>query len=717
VLQCSLQTAMRTNSLKVKLLVSFTVVSLSAGVVGLMGTSALDKVDALLTETTTQLVPTMDTLGEARFWFGQALYASHKGESSLLMKNGDQLRSAMKNREEAQSTYEAAITQLDSLKVDDWERKQLADLQASYQRWKAVDDDIWKAIGAGDAQAAWEGLDRRSPSTKETLALLKGLMDHQTEIANKTQTESGEVSAAAARSVTTTAALGVVLAFCLGLFMTLRITRPVEQLQQVAKRIAQGDVDQKIEHTGGDEVGDLAESFRQVVAYIKGIAHAAQSLSKGDVSQDIKAQSDRDLLSASVQKAQGALRALISDTKLMIEAARAGELNKRTNVAGYEGAYAELVTGLNQVMDSVAEPLAEANRTLTRVANRDLTARANANFKGEYGRMMSSLNQATENLEDSLLQVATASEQVASASSQIAASSQSVAQGASEQASALEETSSALIEMSARTKQTADSAKSASQLSDQARETSTNGGAATADMTQAMNRIRTATEGTAAIIRDINEIAFQTNLLALNAAVEAARAGDAGRGFAVVAEEVRNLAMRSKEAAKKTETLIGESMSLSEQGEVLSGRVNATLSEIVDSVAKVSGIVASIAHASQEQAEGIEQSNKAMAQMDQVTQQSAANCEETSSAAEELSAQAQELASLVGRFQLNRSASAERQGAVVKPLRAATRPRAVPRAANRNGVTNGVGVGNGYGNALRAEALIPFDDEMDLASL
>ena len=177
------------------------------------------------------------------------------------------------------------------------------------------------------------------------------------------------------------------------------------------------------------------------------------------------------------------------------------------------------------------------------------------------------------------------------------------------------------------------------------------------EMTQAMSRIRGAAEGTAAIIRDINDIAFQTNLLALNAAVEAARAGEAGRGFAVVAEEVRNLALRSKEAAKKTETLIGESMQLTEQGEAISGRVHGTLGDIVSAVGKVSSIVGSIAHASQEQAEGIEQSTRAMGQMDQATQQAAANSEEASSAAEELSSQAEELASLVGQFRLTRRAA------------------------------------------------------------
>ena len=383
---------------------------------------------------------------------------------------------------------------------------------------------------------------------------------------------------------------------------------------------------------------------------------------------------------------------------------------KRGNASAYQGAYAELVGGLNQVLDSRGGTAQRSERDLTRLAARDLTARASGEYGGEYGRMMASLNKASESLEDSLLLVSATSEQVATASSQIAGSSQSVAQGASEQASALEETSSALIEMAATTKQTAENAKSASALADGAREASTSGGAAMAEMTDAMSRIRSAAEGTAAIIRDINDIAFQTNLLALNAAVEAARAGEAGRGFAVVAEEVRNLALRCKEAAKKTENLIGESLTLTEQGEELSGKVSGKLGEIVQAVGKVSQIVTFIAHASQEQADGIEQSNKAMSQMDQVTQQAAANSEETSSAAEELAGQAHELATLVGRFQLTgreRTRGAESPARIQRSTRRSVVP---PRAARP---VRGHNFGNGHS---RPESLIPLDNDPELAA-
>jgi methyl-accepting chemotaxis protein len=255
-----------------------------------------------------------------------------------------------------------------------------------------------------------------------------------------------------------------------------------------------------------------------------------------------------------------------------------------------------------------------------------------------------------------------------------------VAQGASEQASALEETSAALVEMTSTTQRNASAASSAGDLVQAAEGASASGQAAMHQMTEAMQQIRTSAEGTAAIIRDINEIAFQTNLLALNAAVEAARAGEAGRGFAVVAEEVRNLALRSKEAAKRTEALIGESVRLSERGADLSGGVSGTLSAIVDSVGRVAGIVGEIRTSSAEQANGIDQVTRAMSQVDEVTQSAAASAEESSSAAEELASQAAELASLVAEFQLAEAGRAPvRQGP--PPLPPAPRRRAAGRAS------------------------------------
>jgi methyl-accepting chemotaxis protein len=229
-------------------------------------------------------------------------------------------------------------------------------------------------------------------------------------------------------------------------------------------------------------------------------------------------------------------------------------------------------------------------------------------------------------------------------------------------------------------------------------------------MLDSMGKIRAASEGTAVIIKDINDIAFQTNLLALNAAVEAARAGDAGRGFAVVAEEVRNLAGRAKEAAKKTEELIKESVKLADGGQVVSTEVNGHLSEITSSVGKVTSIVAEIAEASKEQSRGIGQVNKALTEMDKVTQQNAANSEESSSAAEELASQAQELAEMIGRFSLSR-ATVQRV-AKRKQLGPATHATAT-KTAGKPVTSKSAGAKS---RAAKQEEFIPMEDDPEFAN-
>ena len=256
----------------------------------------------------------------------------------------------------------------------------------------------------------------------------------------------------------------------------------------------------------------------------------------------------------------------------------------------------------------------------------------------------------TKPISNAAEQLEAGSSQVASASTEVAQSGQSLAEGTSEQAASIEETSASLEELTSMTRQNAEHASEADSLMGAVGTHTKTAGQSMSQMRQSMDEIAQAGEEISKIIKSIDEIAFQTNLLALNAAVEAARAGEAGAGFAVVADEVRNLAMRAAEAAKNTAELIAGTITRIDHGVNLAKEVDGAFSEVAENATKAAGLVSEIAAASSEQAQGIDQINKAVTAMDRVTQNTAASAEESAAAAEELSAQSEEIASIAGRL-------------------------------------------------------------------
>jgi methyl-accepting chemotaxis protein len=446
-------------------------------------------------------------------------------------------------------------------------------------------------------------------------------------------------------------------------------------------------------------VQGVNDTLDAVIGPLNVAAKYVDDISKGNIPAKITDNYNGDFnnIKNNLNQCIEAVNTLVADALMLAKAAVDGKLTTRADANKHHGDFRKIVQGVNDTLDSVLAPIDEAAQVLEKLSQRDLRSRVKGNYQGDHAKIKESINATGEALHDALLRVAVAVDQVSSASGQIASSSQSVADGASQQASALEETSSSLESMSAMTKRSADNAQQANALAQTARTAATDGATAMEQMGQAMTKIRASAEGTSQIIKDINEIAFQTNLLALNAAVEAARAGEAGRGFAVVAEEVRSLALRSKEAAMKTEELIKESVRQAEEGEVTSKGVSTKLGEIVAGVTKVTDIVAEISASAKEQSGGIDQVNRAVSDMNKVTQQNAANSEESSSAAAELSSQSEELAAMIGGFQLARQTGSH---SMAKAHKAPERK-------------VGVGKSNGHGkNGMhKPEDIIPLEEE------
>ena len=357
--------------------------------------------------------------------------------------------------------------------------------------------------------------------------------------------------------------------------------------------------------------------------------------------------------------------AIEEEIQEIVEASLSGDLSQRIDLSDKSGFFEKLSSGVNEMVDVSERIINDTVNVLSAMSHGDLTKTIDSNYQGSFGQLKNDTNSTITKLTEVMGEINNNANSVLNGAHEIAQGNANLSQRTEEQASSLEETASSMEEMTSTVRMNADNAKQADQLASSARELAEKGGEVVSSAVNAMGEITASSKKIADIIGVIDEIAFQTNLLALNAAVEAARAGEQGRGFAVVASEVRNLAGRSATAAKEIKGLIGDSVTKVEEGSKLVDESGKTLDGIMNSVKKVSDIIAEIAAAGEEQSDGIEQVNKAINQMDEMTQQNATLVEQAATASEAMGEQARNLNDLVGFFTTdgssNHSHSTERR--------------------------------------------------------
>jgi methyl-accepting chemotaxis protein len=364
--------------------------------------------------------------------------------------------------------------------------------------------------------------------------------------------------------------------------------------------------------------------------------------------------------------------------------------------------YATDITASVKANRALQQTVAQVQTVVESAKNNDLTGRVPLDGKsGEIGALCAGVNGLLDAMMGVVVKIRASAHEISSASAEISVSTTDLSQRTEEQAASLEETSASMEQMSATVKKNADNAQQANQSAGATRDVADRGGQVVAKAVEAMARIEESSRKISDIIGVIDEIARQTNLLALNAAVEAARAGEAGRGFAVVASEVRSLAQRSSQAAKDIKDLITNSNSQVKEGVDLVNKAGGALNDIVDSIKKVAVVISDIAAASAEQATGIEQVNKALTQMDEVTQQNSALVEENAATAKTLEQQAKAMSDEVSVFRV--------EGIETEPPRVAQRlPSAVVRPATaKRAIASGGPVGRMHAalaTAVRSDA-------------
>ena len=493
--------------------------------------------------------------------------------------------------------------------------------------------------------------------------------------------------------------VGILLAFTI----TSSLVKPLGEATRLAREIAAGNLNGRVQVDGRDEVAALLGSMREMQQGLQRFADAQGEMAReheagtidhridasrfngayaqmaeqintlvgahiavkmrvidivaeyarGDLSRDMdKLPGQKARVTDAVESVKASMQAVNGEIKALVDAAVAGDFSRRGDAARFEFVYREMVEDLNALMESADRGLSDVGRLLNAVAEGDLGQRADDSLPGQFGRLAGDANRTVATLAGIVAQIRAGSDAISSAAGEIAAGNNDLSQRTEQQAASLEETASSMEELTSTVKQTADNARQASELATGAADNAVRGGGVAGQMVQTMGAINESSRRIVDIISVIDGIAFQTNILALNAAVEAARAGEQGRGFAVVASEVRSLAQRSANAAKEIKQLIADSVEKVEDGTALVNRAGEMMGEIVGSVKQLSDVIADISAASQEQSAGIEQINQAVLQMDEGTQQNAALVEEASAAARSLEQQSGHLVQTVAAFRL-----------------------------------------------------------------
>jgi methyl-accepting chemotaxis protein len=697
-----------------KLLSSFAVVAAIAGLIGWVGLSGTSEMKARSASTyADRLVPIRD-LGYANAAF-------------LIART--EVRSMMGTKDRAQRRDYVAIINAETKKTEDYmqgysktvltkaEQETLPKFRAAFEQYKTLRARLIELSLAGkddQAMALADGEARQAQSEARTQ--LRTLIDINAREAESEEKLNQDAAAATKTKILIFIAAGILFALGMGLFIARAIGKPLRDMQFASEKLALGDVNVSIELDTRDELGALANSFRVMTEVIKDRAALAQKIAAGDMTVEVKAKSEQDLLGKSFIQVVATLRTLVAESEMLAGAAVAGKLATRGNAEQFQGGYRKIVEGVNHTLDAVIVPLNVAAHYVDRISKGNLPPQITDTYQGEFNTIKDNLNalltamhevtHAAEEIalgnltvevrersaQDKLMQaliamvagltrtvneIRTIAGEVSSASKQISTASIQVSNGATAQAASAEEASSSMEEMGSNIKQNADNAQQTDKIATKSAKDAQESGRCVLEAVAAMKEI-------ASKISIIEEIARQTNLLALNAAIEAARAGEHGKGFAVVAAEVRKLAERSQRAAGEINQLSGTTVKVSEKaGEMLD--------KLVPDIQKTAELVQEITAASKEQDTGSEQINKALQQLEKVIQQNASAAEEMASTTEELTGQSDQLVSALGFFRTvgtghARPVSVQPENSLEKLQQAVGIAAAVPKKAAKSGV-------------------------------
>jgi methyl-accepting chemotaxis protein len=607
----------------------------------------------------------------------------------------DEKEASLTGAESAIADIDKQIVLLKAVDLDEKEKADVASLETSWATYKTEAAKTIALVRSGDSKAATATLVTGTPLANARTAVDKGFTSLTTGFiagAAATDKTSDEANVSATMILIIATIAAVIVGIALALYLSKSITGPVNQVAENLNELSKGHLGNRLKMNRKDEIGEMAGTMDQFSDALQNeVIGTMKKIADGDLSMEVKVVDPKDEIGPALRTTIDSLRALVAEANMLSKAAVEGKLATRGNADKFKGGYHDIVSGVNQTLDSVIGPVNEAMRVSNEYAKGNFAARVDEklNVQGDFvkfkealnntgievSKAISSINQqvgdlaaSAEEANASVEEVSAGSAQVAKNASGVSVNAEKATQGVEQVQKAMEDLSRTIQDVATKSELVAKIVQDTTNFSKEGMELAqkTEKGMqgitkSSNDVNQIIGEIKDQMDKISEIVNLITDLANQTNLLALNAAIEAARAGDAGRGFAVVATEVKSLAVESRASAERIAGMIDnlqkqtldavEAVTASNNGvKEGSAALQETLSsftKIVNSIDKISQNVSEVAAAAEEQAASVEEVTASVNEVGGLMQETTKEATDAAAASEESSAAIDQITKVV----------------------------------------------------------------------